>query len=64
MSGFKLQEHLVKLQTCIPVIFITGHDSYRMEDEAMRLGAIAYLRKPFDDQCLLDAIQLACEKGA
>ena len=43
--------------------FITGHDSYRMEDEAMRLGAIAYLRKPFDDQNLLDAIQLACEKG-
>jgi FixJ family two-component response regulator len=37
--------------------------SYRMEDEAMRLGAIAYLRKPFDDQCLLDAIKVACEKG-
>jgi len=34
-----------------------------MEDEAMRLGAIAYLRKPFDDQSLLDAIQLACEKA-
>jgi FixJ family two-component response regulator len=63
MSGFKLQEHLVNLQTHIPVIFITGHDSYRMEDEAMGLGAIAYLRKPFDEQCLLDAIQLACEKG-
>ena len=63
MSGFKLQEHLVNLQIRIPVIFITGHDSYRMEDEAMRLGAIAYLRKPFDEQCLLDAIQLACEKG-
>ena len=59
MSGFKLQEHLVKSQTRIPVIFITGHDRYRMEDEAMRLGAIAYLRKPFDEQCLLDAIQLA-----
>jgi FixJ family two-component response regulator len=27
-----------------------------MEDEAMRLGAIAYLRKPFDEQYLLDAI--------
>ena len=28
----------------------------------MSLGAIAYLGKPFDEQCLLDAIQLACEK--
>jgi FixJ family two-component response regulator len=62
MSGFNLQEHLVNLQIRIPVIFITGHNSCRMEDEAMRLGAIDYLRKPFDEQCLLDAIQLACEK--
>jgi FixJ family two-component response regulator len=63
MSGFNLQKHLVKSQTPIPVIFITGHDRYRMEDEAIGLGAIAYLKKPFDEQDLLDAIQLACEKG-
>jgi FixJ family two-component response regulator len=63
MNGFNLQGHLVESQSRIPVIFITGHDSYRMEDEAMRLGGIAYLRKPFDEQCLLDAIQLACERG-
>ena len=63
MSGFNLQKHLVKSQARIPVIFITGHDRYRMEDGAMRLGAIAYLRKPFDEQYLLDAIQLVCEKG-
>jgi FixJ family two-component response regulator len=63
MSGFKLQENLVKSQRRIPVIFITGHDSGRMEEDAMRLGAIAYLRKPFEEKCLLDAIQLACEKG-
>jgi len=29
----------------------------------MKLGPVAYLRKPFDEQYLLDAIQLACEKG-
>jgi FixJ family two-component response regulator len=62
MSGLKLQEHLLKSRVRIPVIFITGHDRDRMEDEAMRLGAIAYLRKPFDEQCLLDAIRLACEQ--
>jgi FixJ family two-component response regulator len=56
MSGFKLLEHLVKSQTRIPEIFITGNDRNRMEDEAMRLGAVAYLRKPFDEQYLLDAI--------
>ncbi len=57
MSGFKLQEHLVQSQTRTPLIFVTGHDRNRMEDEAMRLGAVAYLRKPFDEQCLLDAIR-------
>ena len=56
MSGFQLQEHLVMSQNRIPVIFITGHDRNRMEDEAARLGAIAYLRKPFDEQALLGAI--------
>jgi two-component system, LuxR family, response regulator FixJ len=64
MSGFKLQEQLLKSGTRIPVIFITGHDRNRMEDEAMRLGAIAYLRKPFDEQCLLDAIRSLATRGS
>jgi len=28
-----------------------------MEEEAMRLGAVAYLRKPFDKKPLLDAMR-------
>ena len=62
MSGFDLQKHLVKSRSLIPVVFITGRDRSRMEDEAMRVGGIAYLRKPFEEQCLLDAIQLARKK--
>ena len=64
MSGFDLQKQLVKSQSLIPVVFITGQDRPRMEDEAMKLGGVAYLRKPFDEQCLLDAIQLAREKAS
>ena len=63
VSGFKLQEELLKSATRIPVIFITGHDRNRMGEEAMRLGAAAYLRKPFDEQCLLDAIHSLARKG-
>ena len=62
MSGFDLQKQLIKSRSLIPVVFITGHDRPRMEDEAMELGGVAYLRKPFEEQCLLAAIQLACEK--
>jgi FixJ family two-component response regulator len=63
MSGFQLREHLVQSGSRIPVIFITGHDRNRMEEEAKRLGAIAYLRKPFDEQGLLEAIRSAEMKG-
>jgi len=63
MSGFDLQKQLLESRTLIPVIFITGRDKPRMEDEAVKLGGIAYLRKPFEEQCLLDAIELAREKA-
>jgi two-component system, LuxR family, response regulator FixJ len=60
MSGFELQEQLAISKTHVPVIFITGHDRSGMEGKAMKLGAVAYLRKPFDDEALLDAIHQAC----
>jgi len=63
MSGLKLQERLVRSETRIPVIFITGQDRYRLEEEALRLGAVAYLRKPFDEEGLLDELARACAKG-
>ncbi|MGD8412580.1 MAG: response regulator [Candidatus Latescibacterota bacterium] len=59
MSGFDLQKTLVESHARIPVVFITGHDRARMEDEAMELGGIAYLKKPFEEQCLLEAIHSA-----
>jgi FixJ family two-component response regulator len=62
MSGFQLQEVLTASRTPIPVIFITGQDRPGMEGKALTLGAIAYLRKPFDEQALLDAIQPHCRK--
>ncbi len=61
LSGFDLRKCLIESHSRIPVIFITGHDRARMEDEAMKLAAIAYIRKPFDERDLLDAIQLSCE---
>lgn len=60
MNGFQLQEYLIDLHKSIPVIFITAHDRPGMEERALRLGAIAYHRKPFDDQAILDSIQPYC----
>ena len=60
MNGFQLQECLCASYTGIPVIFMTGHDRPGMEGQALRFGAIAYLRKPFEEQAILDAIQPYC----
>lgn len=59
IGGFELQEELIASGVQIPVIFITGQDRNGMEERAMRLGASAYLRKPFDEMVLLDAVRVA-----
>ncbi len=43
----------------VPVVIITGHDTDEARERAMKGGAAAYLRKPVDDQVLLDTISAA-----
>jgi FixJ family two-component response regulator len=58
-SGLDYQRELTAAETRIPVIFITGYADIRMSVQAMKGGAIEILTKPFRDQDLLDAVQLA-----
>jgi FixJ family two-component response regulator len=46
------------------VIFMTAHDNAQWQQRAKEAGAVAYLKKPFDEHSLLDAIQLACREEA
>jgi len=62
MSGLDLQRELNARQVSLPVIFITGHGDIPMAVEAMRRGAIDFIRKPFRDQELLDRIQEALQQ--
>jgi FixJ family two-component response regulator len=59
LSGFELQERLGEAFRAIPIIFITAHDEPPMRDRARRAGAADYLRKPFDDELLIGAIERA-----
>ncbi|NOX50545.1 MAG: response regulator transcription factor [Gammaproteobacteria bacterium] len=59
MSGLDLQQKLVEMKANIPIVFITGHGDIPMAVEAMRRGAIDFIRKPFRDQELLDRINEA-----
>ena len=63
ISGVELQEKLIKRDSLIPIIFITGHGTVPMSVRAMKAGAIDFLQKPFEDQTLLDAINHAISKN-
>ena len=54
MSGFDLQERLA-----VPIIFITGRDDAPTRKRIEQSGAAGHLRKPFDEQALLDTIRQA-----
>lgn len=56
MSGFDLITELGRRSGQSPVIVITAHDSESTRQEAARLGASAYLAKPFTSGALLTAI--------
>jgi len=60
-SGLGFQRELVATNIHIPIIFITGHGDVPMSARAKKAGAVEFLIKPFRDQDLLDAIQLALQ---
>jgi FixJ family two-component response regulator len=63
MSGLELQRKLIDLNSALPVIFITGHGDVPMAVEAMRRGAIDFLRKPVRESDLLTRIEQAYNRS-
>lgn len=59
MSGLELQEKLKESNSLLPIIFITGHGDIPMAVEAMRQGALDFMRKPFQEDDLISRIQQA-----
>jgi FixJ family two-component response regulator len=62
VSGLDFQHELSEAEFQIPIIFITGHGDIPMTVKAMKSGAVEFLTKPFRDQDLLDAINLALDR--
>jgi FixJ family two-component response regulator len=56
LDGLELQRRLIAANIAIPIVFITAHYSEDQRRKAMDAGAVAFLRKPFTEQELLDAI--------
>jgi two-component system response regulator FixJ len=59
MNGLELQTILKSRKSTLPIIFITGHGDVPMAVEAMRLGALDFMRKPINELNLLERIDQA-----
>ena len=62
VSGLDFQAELAKSDTHPPIIFISGHGDIPMTVRAMKAGAVEFLTKPFREQDLLEAVQLALQR--
>ena len=59
MGGMALQGLLAGINPPLPTVFITAHWDEPTRAQAIRLGAVDFLRKPCSDEALLDAVHLA-----
>jgi FixJ family two-component response regulator len=59
MTGFELQQELVRKGIVIPTIIVTAHDEARMRARCKAAGAVAFLSKPLQDISLFAAIDAA-----
>jgi FixJ family two-component response regulator len=59
MNGLELQKYLSDSGSDMPIIFITAHEDSQASRKALEAGAIEFLKKPFEDQALLEGIQRA-----
>ena len=63
MNGLEVQQQLIKSGKRVPVIFITAHDEVGAREKALAAGAMAFIRKPFNDELLIKTIRGSLKGG-
>lgn len=61
VDGFHVMDELARKGSEWPVIVMTGHGEVSVAVRAMKLGAVDFIEKPFDEDVLLDSIERAFE---
>ena len=61
MGGMALQKLLDGIKRPLPTVFLTAHGDEATQRQAMKLGAVGFLRKPCGDEDLLNAVRRALE---
>ncbi|MDM0022882.1 response regulator transcription factor [Variovorax saccharolyticus] len=63
MNGLQVRERLMRAAVALPVIALSARDDDETRRLARALGVRFFLRKPVDDQALLDAIDWVTGSG-
>jgi FixJ family two-component response regulator len=63
LNGLEVQERLARSGHPFPVIFITAHDEVGVREQALAAGALAFVRKPFNDELLIKVLSAALKCG-
>jgi len=63
VSGIDLLKRLKEVNRDIPVIVMTGHGDVPLAVEAMKIGAMDFFEKPFDDEAMVAAVRAALNRG-
>jgi FixJ family two-component response regulator len=63
LNGLEVQNRLARNDSPLPVIFITAHDDAIVRERALAVGAVAFLRKPFDQELLVKTLREALKRG-
>jgi FixJ family two-component response regulator len=63
IDGLELQRNLNSADKHIPIIFISARATELERAEAIAGGAVDFLRKPFSQEALLNAVQAALTRG-
>jgi two-component system response regulator FixJ len=64
ITGIDLLRRVKELGIDLPVIVITGHGDISLAVEAMKIGAVDFLEKPFDDDKLIAAVRSSLNRTA
>ncbi len=63
VSGFEVCERMKRENRRVPVVIVTAIDRDDARDLASRVGADAYVTKPFDPEALIRTMQEAAERS-
>jgi two-component system response regulator FixJ len=63
MDGIELLKRMKAGQSGFPIVIMTGHGDVPLAVEAMKLGAVDFLEKPFEDDRLIGMIEAAIRQA-